>query len=74
LSDDAHKTRRTVRLPFEFGERVYHRARTDKVPGIVTGYNVGPSEIAIRVTWGDDLREFQHYFFELTTEHEPDLS
>ena len=74
MSADPKPATRTVRLPFDFGAVVYHRARTEKVPGVVTGFNIGPAEVVIRVTWGDDLREFQHYFFELTTEYEPDLS
>jgi hypothetical protein len=74
LSAETPKPARVVRLPFDFGETVYHRMRTDKVPGMVTGYNVGPVDVAVRVTWGDDLHEFQHYFFELTTEFEPDIT
>jgi hypothetical protein len=71
-TDRLEKTRRTpLRLPFSFGDRVYHRARAEKVVGIVTGFNVRQNETAILVTWGDDLREAIHFFYELTSEFSP---
>jgi len=73
MIDDDRKTR-TVRLPFEFGQRVYHQAAIEKSPGLVTGFAVCPGVTMVQVTWGDDQRATQHYFFELSTEWEPELS
>ncbi len=67
-------SRRTVRLPFAFGDVVYHRVREDKVAGIITGFHIRPTSIVIAVTWGDNLAETMHYFHELTTEYEPIFS
>jgi hypothetical protein len=63
--------RSPLRLPFAFGDRVYHRARQDRVAGLVTGFIVRPNETTITVTWGDSLNECVHFFFELTTEFSP---
>jgi hypothetical protein len=70
MSDSPKKT---VRLPFEFGERVYHRLRGEDVPGMVTGFHIRVNNILIAVTW-PDLQETSHYFYELTTEFQPDFS
>src|SRR5262249_35118679 len=35
------KTTRSVKLPFAFGELVYHRAADEKNAGMVTGYQIG---------------------------------
>jgi hypothetical protein len=68
------KPSRTVRLPFDFGQTVYHRSKPDKLAGMVTGYTICPGATMVSVTWGDDLRQFSHYFFELTTEFEPEIT
>jgi hypothetical protein len=68
------KPSRTVRLPFDFGQTVYHRSKSDKVAGMVTAYTICPNATMVQVTWGDDLRTFSHYFFELTTEFEPEIT
>jgi hypothetical protein len=62
------------RFPFEFGEIVYHRARTEKIGGVVTGFIALKSMVKILVVWGDDLNQVEHQFFELTTEFTPDFS
>jgi hypothetical protein len=61
---------RTVRLPFAFGEIVYHRARTEKIPGMITGFQVRERGILNLVMWSDSLCEAGHSFFELTSEFE----
>jgi hypothetical protein len=75
VNDDnvrTEKPRRSVRLPFAFGDRVYHRARNDdKIVGIVTGFVIHPNDLQIYVRWGDDLEIGTHFFFELTTEFSP---
>lgn len=72
--DDDRGSRRLVRLPFAFGETVYHRIRTERIPGIVTGFHVRPNNVLIAITWGDSLVESSHYFHELSTEYEPVFS
>lgn len=62
---------RSVRLPFEFGDVVYHRARGDKVAGLVTRYNITQRGTEVGVTWGDGLDIGWHDFFELTEEYSP---
>jgi hypothetical protein len=62
---------RSVRLPFAFGERVYHRAKAEKVAGIVTGFVIHPQELQVYVRWGDNLDVGTHFFLELTTEFQP---
>jgi hypothetical protein len=64
------KPGRTVRLPFDYGQIVYHRARVEKVPGMVTGFNFRASQMWVQVTWGDNLTVDTHCFYELTTEYE----
>jgi hypothetical protein len=70
---DADRSGRTVRLPFAFGEIVYHRARTEKIPGMVTGFQIRERGTVNLVMWSDNLCEAAHSFFELTTEFEPDI-
>ena len=65
---------KTVRLPFAYGDRVFHRVRKECVPGMVTGFHVRPQAVLVAVTWSDTLQEFTHYFYELTTEFQPDFS
>jgi hypothetical protein len=65
--------KRVVRLPYDFGDTVYHTVRKDKIPGLVTGFSCRPGATTINVTWGDGLREMSHFFFELTTEFEPTI-
>jgi len=64
-------TRRSVRLPFDFGQRVYHRARLERMPGIVVGFIVLHRDLKILVKWAEDARQDEHWFYELTTEFEP---
>lgn len=63
--------RRTVHLPFDFGQVVYHRARSERVAGLVIGFVVVQNDLRILVRWGDDLCQVEHSFFELSTEYEP---
>jgi hypothetical protein len=63
----------TVELPFWFGTIVYLCVRTERVRGIVTGYNVRKDELYVQVTWGNDGRETPHSPYELTTEFQPDF-
>jgi hypothetical protein len=64
-------TRKPVRLPFDFGDVVYHRSRVEPIRGIVTGFIVRDQRILVLVVWGHDLGEGQHQLFELTSEFEP---
>ncbi|MGO9467911.1 MAG: hypothetical protein ACLQVF_27555 [Isosphaeraceae bacterium] len=61
---------RTVRLPFEFGDVVYHRVCRERNPGMVVGFIVERGQIQTRVAW-EDRSETLHQFFELTTEFTP---
>jgi hypothetical protein len=62
---------RSVRLPFGFGDTVYHKARIERVPGYVVGFIVVPGQTKILVRWGTDLQQDEHFFGELTTEFTP---
>ncbi len=64
--------KKTIRLPFDFGERVYLRINPEKVAGMVTGFHIRVSSMLMSVTW-PDRTETNHYFFELTTEFQPDF-
>jgi hypothetical protein len=61
---------RTVRLPYSFGDIVYHRVKTEKLAGMVTGFSVRERGLMVCVVWADGLNESFHHFFELTTEFE----
>lgn len=65
--------KKTIRVPFEYGEIVYHRAAAEREPGIVTGYSCRPGGVMLLVTWPDRY-EKMHYFCELTTEYLPDFA
>jgi hypothetical protein len=69
MSDDRHP--RTVKLPFAFGDIVYHKARSERVTGYVIGFIVIPGQTKIIVKWGDDLQQDEHFFGELTSEFTP---
>jgi hypothetical protein len=62
---------RTVKLPFDFGDIVYHRARGERVAGMVVGFVVLPAAMRILVRWGDDLTIDEHSFFELSSDFTP---
>jgi hypothetical protein len=62
--------RKPVRLPYDFGDVVYHRAKADRVKGLVTGFCIRDNRILIYVTWGDTRGEEVHNQFELTSEFE----
>lgn len=66
-----HDEPRCVRLPFEFGDIVYHRARAYQVAGIVDGFQALPGAVKTRVLWGNDMQHQMHYFFELSSDYEP---
>jgi hypothetical protein len=68
MSQERHP--RTIRLPFGFGDTVYHRVRREKVPGMVTAYIIEGGQTQIRVRW-DNMDETVHQFFELATEFTP---
>ena len=59
---------RSVRLPYGFGDIVYHRASSEKEAGIVSGFIVRERGLLICVVWGRDKSEGHHSFFELTSE------
>ena len=61
----------TIKLPFSFGTIVYLRTRTDKQPGMVTGYQISPGGQCVLITWSENGNEYRHYFCELTTEFTP---
>jgi hypothetical protein len=67
-------TGRAVRLPYDFGDIVYHRTKKDKIPGMVIGFLIVPGVTKLLVRWGDDLCQVEHYFFEVSSEHEPELA
>jgi hypothetical protein len=69
VSDDRHP--RTVKLPFDFGDIVYHRAAREKLPGMVVGFVITPLGVKILVRWGHDLSQDELNFFELSTEFTP---
>jgi len=56
-----------VKLPFDFGEIVYHKVRPD-LSGMVDGFQALPGAVKARVRWGNDLFHQLHYAFELTTD------
>lgn len=60
-----------VRLPFGFGQEVFHKSRRERSPGMVTGFSVRPGCVYVLVTWSEDLRESAHCVFELTSEFVP---
>jgi hypothetical protein len=65
--------RSVVRLPFEFGQAVYHRIAKEREPGLVTGFIVRScADPIVMVTWVDRAESI-HYPFELTTEYVPDF-
>jgi hypothetical protein len=59
-------------LPFAFGTLVYHRARAQKIRGIVTSYMFSHSAYAVGVTWDTGLEEHFHRAFELSEVFTPD--
>ena len=67
-------TGRSVRLPYAFGDIVYHLVKKEKIAGMVVGFVVSPGGTKILVRWGDDLGQGEHYFMELATEPELDLT
>lgn len=69
MNEDRHP--RTVRLPFDFGDIVYHRVRKECVPGFVLGFIVVPGAVKILVRWDGDLQQDECFFNELTTEFTP---
>jgi len=62
---------RTVKLPFDFGDIVYHRAAREKLPGMVVGFVVTQLGVKILVRWGHDVSQDELNFFELSTEFAP---
>ena len=61
--------------PFDFGDIVYFKCRTQKIPGMVIGFvYVSGSPGKVLVKWGDDAQQMEHFLIELTTEYEPDFS
>ncbi len=62
---------RIIEIPFPFGTVVFHAIRTERIPGMVTAYNVRNDRLTIGVTWGDSISEAYHHPYELTTEYEP---
>jgi len=70
MSDDRHP--RSVKLPFDFGDVVYHRAHKERLPGVVFGFFIAPGTVRIHVRWGDNLESWgEHFFCELSTEFVP---
>ena len=66
--------KKTIRLPFAFGEMVYHRAASERVKLIVTGFVISEHRTTVVVTCGDDMRGATFEVYELTTEFEPSFS
>lgn len=70
-SDDEDAFPRIVELPFRFGDTVYLKVRTEKIPGSVCGFLIFPGGLTVKVTWGDDACDCFHYPFQLSTEYIP---
>jgi len=62
-----------IRLPYRYGQTVYHVNDRERSPGIVTGYKLRPGQLLVWVVWGHN-EECCHYTFELKTEFDPDFS
>lgn len=62
-----------ARLPFRYGQIVYHVTAREKKKGVVVGYQLRPGSLVVLVTW-DGPADGYHFPFELTTEFEPDLT
>ena len=58
---------------FALTEIVYHRAATERRPGMVVNVIFAPSGHYYRVGWGDGC-ETSHYAAELTREYVPDFT
>lgn len=61
----------TVKFPWPFGTILYLRVRTEKVKGMLTGYNLNENGFGCFVSW-PDCSESRHFISELTTEYLPD--
>ena len=65
---------RTFTPAYAFGDTVYHRARSDKVRGIVTDIKFcGDGGVLYAVCWGT-VGSDNHYEMELTDTFVPDFS
>jgi hypothetical protein len=62
-----------LRLPYDYGQVVYHKLRAEKIAGYVTGYQAYQGGFLVCVTWEDSLTESPHYAYELSLEHIPDF-
>lgn len=62
---------RIFELPFPFGSIVFHKLRSEKIPGMVTAFNFRRGRTTCGVTWGNDLCEMYHLPEELVTEYQP---
>jgi hypothetical protein len=70
VSEDRPTTSRTVRLPFNFGDRVYLRGREQRTAGTVIGFTIHPRDTLVEVRWLDDMEITSNHVFELSTEYE----
>jgi len=62
---------RIVRLPYNYGDILYHRARRERIPGMVVGFVVVPAIVKILVRWSNDMSQDEINQFELTEEFTP---
>ncbi len=66
---DEHST--VIELPFRYGEIVYHKLRTEKTPGMISGFQVRLGRTLAIVQWTDPFEEKYHDAYELQREHSP---
>lgn len=64
---------RMIRMPYAFGDTVYHKAAKEKKSGLVIGFVVVPGMVKPLVKWSESIQE-EHHLVELTTEYVPDFS
>lgn len=60
-----------IELPYDYGDVVYHKTKSERVKGMVVGYTLRPSNFMVIVIWEENLEEIAHYPVELTREFEP---
>jgi hypothetical protein len=60
-----------VRTPCETGQIVYHKARGEKIPGIVIGFVIIADLVKPLVRWSDSMEVVEHVVDELSAEYDP---
>jgi hypothetical protein len=69
---ETEKPRRSVQLPYRFGDTIYLRGRQDCVPGTVCAFEILPAGIKVCITWSDHpYCQSQNFLCELSEDYEP---